>query len=433
MTRIAVVGAGISGMGAALALADAGRDVTLFEAGPRLGGHANTRTVAFPDGDQPVDTGFIVYNERNYPNLTALFADLGVATQWSDMSFGFSLNGGDFEYACDSVRKLFAQPWRALDPRFLGMIRDILAFNRRTPAALAAGDLGEISLGDWLAAQRFSPWFRDRFLLPMGGAIWSSATAEILAFPARNFLQFFANHDLLTGLDPAQRWRTVTGGSQAYVARVAARLGARAVTGARVVAVDPGPVLRFADGATLAVDEVVLACHAPQALALLSAAEAQTRAVLSAFRTAPNRAVLHSDPAVMPRRRGVWSSWNFLSRGAAADAARPAQVSYWMNRLQGLPAHRPLFVSLNPEVPLAHVHATLDYAHPLYNRASFAAQAALDPLQGRGGIWFAGAWAGYGFHEDGLTAGLRVADALGARPGWAVRVPPLAQAPLAAE
>lgn len=434
--RIAVVGAGISGLGAALALAER-HDVRLFEREGRFGGHANTVTVVARGRETAVDTGFIVFNERNYPNLVALFAHLGVPTHWSDMSFGFSLAGG-MEYACDSLDKLFARRANALSPRFLRGIRDILRFNRIAPAALASGALEGRSLGEWIAAEGFSPWFRDCFILPMGGAIWSTPTAEMLAFPAQSFVAFFANHDLMTGLAPAQRWRTVTGGSREYVTRAVRALGPRAQAGVGVAAVrrrNGRPVLSLADGSEAEFDQVLLATHAPQALALIGDADIRERAVLGAFRTAPNRAVLHSDPRLMPRRRKVWSSWNFLSDGAAADARRPAPVTYWMNRLQGLPADLPLFVSLNPgrEPDPALVHGTFAYDHPLYDAAAFAGQRALDGIQGRGGLWYAGAWTGFGFHEDGLRSGLRVAEALGARPAWmrdtGARIrPPLAQA-----
>lgn len=434
--KIAVVGAGISGLGAALALAER-HDVRLFEREARFGGHANTVTVRAAGRETAVDTGFIVFNERNYPNLVSLFGHLGVPTHWSDMSFGFSLAGG-MEYACDSLDKLFARRANALSPRFLRGIRDILRFNRIAPAALASGALEGRSLGDWIAAEGFSPWFRDCFILPMGGAIWSTPTAEMLAFPAQNFVTFFANHDLMTGLAPAQRWRTVTGGSREYVARAVRALGPRAQAGVGVEAVrrrNGRPVLSLSDGSEAEFDQVLLATHAPQALALIGDADIRERAVLGAFRTAPNRAVLHSDPRLMPRRRKVWSSWNFLSEGAAADAHRPAPVSYWMNRLQGLPQDLPLFVSLNPgRAPdPALVHGEYAYDHPLYDAAAFAGQRALDGIQGRGGLWYAGAWTGFGFHEDGLRSGLRVAEALGARPGWVrdtgTRIrPPLAQA-----
>lgn len=419
--KIAVLGSGITGMGAALALSEA-HDVRLFEATERLGGHANTVEVAYPDGIQPVDTGFIVYNYRNYPNLTALFEELSVPTEWSDMSFGFSLRRGQMEYACDNLDKLMAQRWRFLDPRHLRMLRDVLRFNREAPAALAAGAL-DGPLGTWLSDRGYSEWFRDRFLLPMGGAIWSTPASEILRFPARNFVTFFANHDLMTGLDPAQRWRTVTGGSREYVRRIAARLGDRAVLGARAVSVTPGPLpeVTFACGTRHRFDQVVLAVHGPDAAALIAEGDAERRAILGAFRVSANRAVLHSDPALMPRRRKVWSSWNFLTDGTDEAARRPAEVTYWMNRLQGIRADRPLFVSLNPaRMPdPAQTHGVYAYAHPLYDLESFAAQSRMDRIQGRGGLWYAGAWLGYGFHEDGLRTGLRVAEGLGARPTWA--------------
>jgi predicted NAD/FAD-binding protein len=421
--KIAVVGAGISGLGAALALAER-HDVHVFEREGRIGGHANTVDVAFADGVQPVDTGFIVYNERNYPNLCALFDELEVPTHWSDMSFGFSLGQGRFEYACDNLDKVFAQRWRAGDPRFIAMMRQILRFTRVAPADMAEGRLDGLSLGAWLDKRGFGTWFRERFLLPMGGAIWSTPTREMMEFPALNFISFFCNHDLMTGLDPAQRWRTVTGGSREYVRRAHERLGPRVEAGRAVVAVETGPgqpVLRFADGGTVAFDQVVLACHGPEARALLAHPDAETEGLLSAFRTSRNTAVLHSDPGLMPRRRRVWSSWNFLADAPGADE-RPAPVTYWMNRLQGIPQGRPLFVSLNPARPPAEAltHATLTYAHPLYDDATFRAQGELDRVQGRHGVWYAGAWLGYGFHEDGLRSGLRVAAALGARPSWAV-------------
>ena len=421
--RIAVVGSGISGLGAALALGER-HEVQLFEQEGRLGGHANTVDVTFADGVQPVDTGFIVYNFRNYPNLCALFEHLDVPTQWSDMSFGFSLANGACEYACDNIDKIFAQRWRVFDPRFVRVVREILRFTKVAPSDMSAGRLDGLSLGDWLETRRFSPWFRERFLLPMGGAIWSTSAREVLRFPARNFIHFFCNHDLMTGLDPAQRWRTVTGGSREYVRRVHERLGPRVQLGRRAVSVETveaRPRLRFADGAVETFDQVVLAVHGPEALALLATPDGQQASVLGAFRTSRNRAVLHSDPRLMPRRRRVWSSWNFLAGRDELDGERPAQVTYWMNRLQGIPEHRPLFVSLNPraEIDPALMHASFDYGHPFFDDAAFAAQPAMDAIQGRGGVWFAGAWLGYGFHEDGLRAGLRVAEALGARPAWA--------------
>lgn len=423
--KIAVIGAGISGLGAALALSER-HDVHLFERDARFGGHANTFAVAGhgPDGsDVAVDTGFIVYNRRNYPNLCGLFEALDVPTRWSDMSFGFSLNGGAYEYACDDLDRLFAQRLNLANPRHVRMLREVLRFNASAAEELESGDLVGLSLGDWLARRGYSAAFRDRFVLPMGGAIWSSSTAAMLDFPAASFVAFFRNHDLMTGLDPAQRWRTVAGGSREYVRRVVQALGPRATLGVGACAIERRPDgvrVRFDDGSEGRFDQVVLATHADLSLRLMTDADARERALLGAFRFTDNRAVLHSDAALMPRRRKVWSSWNFLSQGAAADALRPAEVSYWMNRLQSLPG-APLVVSLNPgRAPDAgRVHGEFSYAHPQFDAAAFEAQAGMDAIQGRGGVWHAGAWLGWGFHEDGLRSGLRAAAALGARPHWA--------------
>ena len=421
--KIAVIGAGISGLGAALALSER-HEVWLYEKEARFGGHANTVDVEAGGRRIAVDTGFIVWNRRNYPNLAGLFEHLGVETHWSDMSFGFSLFGGRYEYACDDLDRLFAQRRNAANPRHVRMLLEILKFNRTAREELSDGRLTGMSLGEWLGARGYSAAFRDRFVLPMGGAIWSTSTKAMLEFPAENFVAFFENHDLMTGLDPAQRWRTVTGGSREYVKRVVQALGPRARlgVGAEAVRRAGGRVeVRFDDGSEGVFDQVVLATHSDVALELMADADASERALLAAFPYSRNRAVLHSDASLMPVRRKVWSSWNFLSEGASADMGRPAQVTYWMNRLQGLPEEVPLFVSLNPqhEPDPATVHGSFAYAHPLYSGESFKAQGEMDLIQGRGGVWHAGAWLGYGFHEDGLRSGLRVAQALGARPDWA--------------
>ena len=427
--RIAVIGSGVSGLGAAYALSDVA-DVHLFERDSRLGGHANTVEVEYDGARIAVDTGFIVYNTKNYPNLTALFDHLGVETKWSDMSFGFSLGDGALEYACDDVDKIFAQRRNLLNPRFVWTFREVLRFCKTAPADLASGEAAGWSLGDWLERRRFSTWFRERFILPMGGAIWSTPTNRMLAFPAESFLRFFANHDLYTGLDKALQWRTVEGGSQAYVAQIGAALGSRAHTGVgavEVVRTAGRPFLRFSDGSEGAFDHVILACHGPQAHSLLADKDAEEAALLGAFKVSANRAILHRDARLMPARRKVWSSWNMMSQGVQ-DRGRPVAVSYWMNRLQSLDPARDLFVTLNPHIEPdpEKVFAEFAYAHPMYDQAAFDAQAGMEAIQGRGGVWHAGAWLGYGFHEDGLRAGLRVACALGARPDWAADVPPLA-------
>ncbi|MGM0585993.1 MAG: NAD(P)/FAD-dependent oxidoreductase, partial [Pseudomonadota bacterium] len=320
---------------------------------------------------------------------------------------------------------LFAQRLNCVNPRHITMLLEIIRkFNRTASQELESGALDGLALGDWLHSRGYSRAFRDRFVLPLGGAIWSTSTARMLDFPAANFVAFFRNHDLMTGLDPAQRWRTVEGGSREYVSRLVRALGPRAHLGRGAVAIRRRGGMthvRFDDGSEAAFDQVVLATHADVSLNLMQDADDQERALLSAFPYSQNRAVLHSDAALMPRRRRVWSSWNFLSEGARADALRPAQVTYWMNRLQGLPRELPLFVSLNPqrEIDETLIHGEFAYDHPLYSADSFAAQAEMDEIQGRGGVWHAGAWLGYGFHEDGLRSGLRAAAALGARPAWA--------------
>lgn len=420
--KIAIVGAGITGLGAALALKDQ-HDVRVFERDTRIGGHAHTVDVEYADGMQAVDTGFIVYNYRNYPNLTSLFDHLDVPTKWSDMSFGFSLNQGSCEYACDSLSTIFAQRWRVLDPRFLKTFADIIRFTKVAPKDLEEGRLDGLSLAGWLDYRGFSRWFRERFLLPMGGAIWSTNLRDMMDFPAESFVRFFVNHDLMTGLDSAQKWRTVDGGSREYVTRLTAALGPRVMVGQGVAAVDQSglrPVVKFEDGSEDTFDQVILAVHGPVARRLLQGQDADQHGILSCFNTSPNRVLLHSDRALMPTRRSVWSSWNFLSNGMVVDSERPAQVSYWMNRLQSIQEDRPLFISLNPQTdPNPElVHGEYSYDHPLYDQASFQGQKDIDLIQGRRGIWYAGAWLGYGFHEDGLTAGVRVADALGARPDW---------------
>ncbi|MEM8789587.1 MAG: FAD-dependent oxidoreductase [Pseudomonadota bacterium] len=433
--KIAVIGAGITGLGTAYALAE-DHEVHLFEQDRRLGGHAHTVDVRFGDATVPVDTGFIVFNERNYPNLVGLFDHLDVPTKWSDMSFALSVAGGRLEYGCDNYDQLFAQRLNLLRPTYVRGMLEILRFNRTAPGFLTSGALRGVSLGAFLARERYSTWFRDRFILPFGGAIWSTPTARMLEFPAESFVRFFHNHDLMNGMSAMQRWRTVAGGSREYVARLAARLGDRIHAGTGAVAVRRAqgrPVVALSDGSEAGFDQVVFACHGPQAHALLTDGDAQEREILGAFKTSDNMAVLHSDPALMPRRRKIWASWNFLCGGSPAEDVRPAPVTYWMNRLQGIPKETPLFVSLNPTAPIREdlVHGTYSYAHPVFDAQAFAAQDRIGDIQGRGGLWYAGAWLGYGFHEDGLRTGLRVAQALGARPAWARDLPPPADSALA--
>lgn len=421
--KIAVIGAGGAGLGAALALSKH-HDVTLLERANRFGGHANT-VLADVDGETfAVDAGFLVYNEPNYPNLCALFDHLQIETEPSDMSFGFSLDQGRFEYACDNFDKIFAQRRNILNPRFLMGFRDVMRFVKIAPEDLAAGRLEGRTLCDWMTYRRFGTWFRERFILPMGAAIWSMPVEQVLAFPAASFISFFANHDLFTGLAEAMKWRSVTGGSRSYVNRIIDGLGdnAKRDTGVAAARRVGGKVeLSLSDGSEARFDQVVFATHAPQTYAMVTDLDQEERSILGTFRTTANRAILHRDPRLMPLRRKVWSSWSMVSEGPFTPGSRqPVTMTYWLNRIQNLKTNRDFFVTLNGarEPDLALTMAEFEYGHPCYDQAAFDAQAKMDDIQGRGGYWYAGAWLGWGFHEDALRTGLRVADALGARPSW---------------
>jgi predicted NAD/FAD-binding protein len=416
MARIAVVGGGIAGLGATWAL-DRRHDVVLYEAEPRIGGHSNTVEVHDDGRTLPVDTGFIVYNERNYPNLVRLFDALEVPTEPSDMSFSVSVAGGGFEYR-SRARGLFAQPSNALRPDTWRMLRDFRRFCQDAPHVLASGT--RESLGSYLERRGYSEAFRLDLLLPVSAAIWSSGLDDMLEFPVTTLLGFLMNHDILQ-VRARPRWRTVSGGSREYVRRLTAGLDgirrSRPVVAVRrsaegvVVHDDQGDLDRF--------DEVVFATHADTTLEILgSDASPPERAVLGSIRFQRNEAVLHRDPALMPLRRGAWASWNYLAEGRSQDRSRPVSLTYWMNRLQNLRTRRPVFVTLNPiREPRGEVQR-FSYSHPQFDRAAVDAQARLPQIQGLRHTWFAGAWCGHGFHEDGLRSGLSVAEALGAPAPW---------------
>ena len=424
--RIAVVGAGISGMGAAHMLGDAHR-VTLIEAEPRLGGHARTK-IAGKRGDQPVDTGFIVFNEPNYPHLTALFTRLGVPRCDSRMSFGASIDGGRIEYALEGVSTLFAQRRNALRPAYLRMLRDILRFNRGAEAVATP----DMTIGELIAAMRLGPWFRDHYLTPFSGAIWSTPVDRVLDFPARAMIDFFRNHALLDYAGQHQ-WYTIPGGSQEYVRRLEAAMRAQGVeirTGAPVAAVrrdGAGVELRHAGGDWERFDEVVFATHSDQALAMLADPTEQERADLGAIRYQPNDVVLHADPSLMPRRRACWSSWNYTE--AAGPRPERIGVTYWMNSLQPIPMDDPLFVTLNATHRIREetIHDATVLHHPVYDLAALAARDRIAENNGSGSTWFCGAWMKNGFHEDGLSSAVDVvrailgADGERARPAVAAR------------
>jgi predicted NAD/FAD-binding protein len=413
--KIAVVGAGISGNSAAWLL-NHGHDVTLYEAAPRLGGHSQTVEAPGAQGAIPVDMGFIVYNELNYPNLTALFKHLEVPTKASNMGFAVSLDDGRVEYGGDNLVTLFSQGRNLVSPRFWAMLRDLVRFYREAPGHACALDAEATSLGDYLNAQGYGRAFQDDHLIPQAAAIWSASARDIRDYPAAAFIRFCENHGLLKILN-RPLWRTVDGGSRAYVERLTAPLAGKIRTGIPVTGVartGEGVVVHDAAGGAARFDHVVIATHADQGLGLLEGPTARERAVLGAFGYSRNLAVLHSDRALMPRRRGAWSAWNYIGRGDDRGEQHLC-VTYWMNRLQDLPKATPLFVTLNPSIAPdpTKIIRTEVYEHPRFDAAALRAQGQLWSLQGEGGVWWCGAYFGAGFHEDGLQAGLAVAEHLG--------------------
>lgn len=428
--KIAVVGSGISGAAAAWALSRSA-DVTLFEADARPGGHTATVDIDYDGTPVAVDTGFIVYNAFNYPLLTALFDHLGVATHESDMGFSLSLDGGRLEWSGQSYQAIFAQKRNFFSPSFLWMLREILRFNRQCLADRDSGLVGARTIGDYLRFRRFSDAFRDNYLIPMAAAIWSTPRVDMLDFPAATFITFFENHRLIHEERPI--WRTVTGGARTYLDRLLAPLGPGLRAGCPVETIvrDPFGVTVWAGGAEgERFDAVIIAAHSDQALAMLGDPSPVERAVLGAVRFRENRVVLHRDPRLMPTRRAVWSAWNYLRDG---DGEKEVCVTYWMNRLQGIDAAMPLFVSLNPSVEPREelVFGEWSFAHPQFDSHALSAQGRLDDIQGVRRTWYAGAWTGHGFHEDGLRSGLAAAGALGAVLPWQPAAEPAL--PLAAE
>jgi len=418
-SRVAVIGAGISGLASAYLLARNHR-VTLFESAAYLGGHTNTVDVTLDGHTHPVDTGFLVFNDRTYPNLIALFAELGVQSHPSDMTFSVSLDEGRLEWAGTSLNTVFAQRRNLFSPTFIGMLRDIMRFNGSAQRNLELAIETRASMGELLTEGGYGGAFQRQYLLPMAAAIWSSATADILSFPATTFLRFCLNHALLQ-VNRRPQWRTVVGGGREYVMRLTSTLeDVRISTAVRGVRRDADGVDVFTDHGTERFDALVLATHAPTTLRLLEDADQDERGVLAAVRYQPNVAVLHTDTNLLPRRQRVWSAWNYLG-SRRVDGTHPVCVSYLVNQLQPLPFRTPLVVTLNPvaqPAPGTELRRFV-YDHPLFDLAAIDAQHCLPSLQGKRRTWFAGAWTGYGFHEDGLKSALRVAADFDASPAWA--------------
>ena len=414
--RIAVVGSGIAGLSAAWLLSR-WHQVTLFEAENRLGGHTHTVDVTLDGQCFPVDTGFLVFNHRTYPELTQLFDTLGVDTVASDMSFSVRLDQPDLEWSGTHLGTVFGQRRNLIRPAFWSMLRDILRFNReavREPALTSS-----MALGDYLKARGYGTPFIEWYLLPMAAAIWSCPASQMLEFPLSSFVTFCRNHGLLQVLDRPQ-WRTVKGGGREYVKKLAAGID-EIHLGQPVESLRPrGGKVELASRSLSGVyDQVVLACHSDQSHALLAQHYPSQARLLQQMPYQPNRAVLHSDASMLPRRKSLWSAWNYQS-GHGGLSARPVAVHYLINRLQPLPTPTPVIVSLNPlqEPDPAKVHGEFHYSHPVFTRQATAIQRQITLGNGRDGIWLAGAWLGYGFHEDGLASALRVARQLNAVAPW---------------
>ena len=425
--RIAVIGSGISGLASAWMLSRR-HEVVLFEADVRLGGHTHTHDVEQAGRRYRIDSGFIVHNPTHYPLLTRMFDQLGVASQPTTMSFAVHNEATGLEYNASTLDSLFCQRRNLFSPRFLGMVRDLTRFYREAPALLETADAGP-TLGDYLAENRYGAAFRDEHLLPMASALWSSPAEQILGFPARYLVQFMANHQMLQLSDRPQ-WRVVQGGSSTYVKELQRQWSVRVRLNCPVLSLqrhDDGVGVTSAVG-TERFDQVVLACHSDQALALLADADERERDILAAMPYQANDTVLHTDSSVLPRRRKAWAAWNaWLPR----DSTQACTVSYCMNLLQGIESPEPFVVTLNRSEAIdpAKVLARMRYHHPVYSHASVAAQARKGEIQGRRRTWFAGAYWGWGFHEDGIRSAMEVANALGVRLPLGPRAEPVVTTP----
>jgi predicted NAD/FAD-binding protein len=412
--RIAVVGGGVAGLGAAWALRQ-NADVTLYDRAPRFGGHAWTVDIDYDGAALSVDIGFICFNRLNYPNFSAMLGHLGVRTVATDMSFSVSDPNG-YEWSSDPWG-LFAWKRNLLDSRFRGLLGEIVHFNNVARGQLVADEIPEMSLGDWLDRHGFSEIFRTAYLLPMSAAIWSTPERLMLDYPVASFLTFFDNHRLMHALRPI--WRTVSGGSRSYVNALLADLSPSLRAGAIIDTIrpaGPGRVRVVEHGrAPQTFDAVILASHADQSLQMLDRSYDDQRLALGSLRFAPNVAYLHRDTSLMPERRAAWASWNVLK-----GEGNRVSVTYWMNRLQKLPGDKPLFVTLNPARPPAKdkTFGVYEFDHPMYDGVSAAARRSVQRIQGRDGLFFAGAWLGDGFHEAGLRTGLEAAFALGGSAPW---------------
>ena len=416
--KIAIIGGGISGLGAAEHLLDDNR-VTLFEAEKRIGGHART-ILAGKNRNQPVDTGFIVYNYRNYPHLTSMFERLDVPVKKSDMSFGVSVKKGKLEYSLNTMNSMFGQRSNLCRVNFYRLLRDIVHFNQRSGELVDGTDM---TLRELLSELGTGEWHRDYYILPFSGAIWSTSLEKMLDFPADALMRFFKNHGLLSHKEHLQ-WYTVDGGSIEYVHRLEAHIASRGVKirrGAEVAEVrrdQDGVWVRLRGGEPEHFDDVVFACHSDQALRLLCDPSEDEQKLLGAIKYQPNQAVLHADPSVMPKRKRVWSSWNYVAD--EAPTTEPVGVTYWMNKLQSIPESDPIFQSLNPTRQIREdlIYDQKEFMHPVFDGPALKAQRRLRNIQGIQNTWFCGAYMRNGFHEDGYASAIEMAEKFKVSMAW---------------
>lgn len=408
--KIAIIGSGISGLSAAWAVSQH-HQVDIFEKNAKIGGHTNTISVPSSLGMIDIDTGFVVFNEPNYPNFSQLLRLLDVECNATRMHFSVSCRERDTEYASNGLGALFADLRNLTRPSFYSMLADILRFHRLVP--VLAKQSKTQTIGHFLKDQGFGPAFIDDHLLPMAAAIWSCPVTKILEFPAHSLARFFMNHGL-TRIRRAFEWHSVANGSASYLAALTGSFSQNIHCEHEVVWVNRKNdlvELGFSDGKKRRFDQVIFACHAPQAKKMLQHQDKEEMTILEKFKTQPNRAVLHQDEKLMPRRKRAWSSWNYLCN---RENELKLAVTYWMNSLQTLPCEENFFVTLNPfiEPVQEKIIQSFDYEHPIFDEVSLEAQKQIWSIQGRGGIWYAGAWMGYGFHEDGVQAGLAIAESI---------------------
>ena len=422
MGNIAIIGTGISGMAAAYLLHRGGHSVTVYEKSSRIGGHTRTLNVNYDGQPMAVDTGFIVFNYANYPHLAGLFQHLDVSVQKSDMTLAITVDQGRFEWGARNLNAVFGQRRNLVNPKFYRMIRDVLRFNKEALASVER--FPSMTLGELMQLLGLSTDFMRYYLLPMGGAIWSCPPSAMTAFPARQFVQFFKNHGLLS-LTGQHQWYTVSGGSQTYLEKLIAPFCERIRVGCGVTRVERAEnsvTITDSQGGVHSYERVVFACHANETLAMLADADEHERALLGAFKYQKNMAYLHKDISFMPRRKRCWSSWVYHADTRSAQHGEETQigVTYWMNKLQSLDNNRPIFVTLNPPRDIApqYVFDKHVFEHPIFDQAAIAAQETLPSIQGRRGAWFCGAYTRYGFHEDGLLSAVHAAQAMGAAIPW---------------